>query len=235
MFSLIIPTYNEAKSLPRLLHSVRIQLEHHQIDYEIIVVDDNSPDGTAAIARALAESYPIRVLQRPGKLGLSSAVLDGWEMASGEILGLMDADGSHDEVILPEMIRLLKSQEVEIAIGSRYVKGGSIQNWPLHRLLCSRLAGLMAQILIPVKDTTSGYLVLRKGVIQGVPLDPIGFKIGLEVLVRGRYQNCCEVPYTFRDRTEGQSKFGLAEVWAYLVQLSRLFTFRFKSFLARID
>ena len=224
-FSLVIPTYNEAQGLRALLEAIQAALGPAQIVYEVVLVDDNSPDGTAALAEQLAREFPVRVLRRSGKLGLSSAVIDGWKIAHGRVLGVMDADLSHDPRLLPSLYRSVDVGTAEVAVGSRYVAGGGMGNWPLWRQFISQVAVWMGSIISPVRDVTSGYLVLRHSVIEGVNLNPIGFKIGLELLVRGRYRTFTEIPYVFQDRAAGQSKLTLRVIREYLVQLGQLVAF----------
>lgn len=231
MLSIVVPTYNERTSLEVLfprLDRVAGQLQEH---LEVIVVDDNSPDGTADLAGAYepeSSNMTVLVVKRGGKFGLASAVIEGWRAARGEVLGVMDADGSHDETILPEMVDSLLNGPAEVAVGSRYIAGGGMGDWPLFRQLISRVAVVLGSFLCPAKDVTSGYLLFRREVLEGVSLDPIGFKIGLEVMVRGRYRVFTEVPYVFTDRQKGRSKLGSREVVAYLVQLSRLLAYRYR-------
>ena len=220
--SLVIPTYNESRGLEALIERVYGVLDGAGIPAEIVVVDDNSPDGTGEVAENLARRFTMKVVHRSGKLGLSSAVIDGWAVASGKILGVMDADLSHDSEILPDMVASITEGGAEVAVGSRYIPGGGLGEWPWFRQVTSKVAVLLGRPICPVHDVTSGYLMFRRSVIQGVTLDPIGFKIGLEVLVRGRYETFTEVPYTFVDRAAGKSKFGMHEIRNYLVQLLRL-------------
>lgn len=220
--SLVIPTYNESKGLELLLERIFGVLRRAGIDGEVVIVDDNSPDGTGALAEDLKAKYPLKVVHRAGKLGLSSAVIDGWAVAEGRILGVMDADLSHDPEILPDMVASITDGRAEVAVGSRYIPGGGLGNWPLKRRITSMVAVLLGRPICPANDVTSGYVMFRRGVIEGVQLDTIGFKIVLEVLVKGRYRYFTEVPYTFIDRAAGESKFGGNEIRNYLVQLWRL-------------
>lgn len=222
LLSLVIPTYNESRGLGQLVERVFGVLSRAGVDAELVIVDDNSPDGTGAVAEELAGRFPMKVVHRSGKLGLSSAVIDGWSVASGKILGVMDADLSHDPEILPDMVASLTQGRAEVAVGSRYIPGGGLGNWPWIRRVTSMVAVLMGRAICPANDVTSGYLMFRRSVIEGVELDPIGFKIGLEVLVKGRYRTFTEVPFTFMDRAAGKSKFGGHEIRNYLVQLWRL-------------
>jgi dolichol-phosphate mannosyltransferase len=227
-FSIIVPTYNEAGGIERLLRAVNEVFKAHDLDGEVIVVDDNSPDGTGAIVDRLAAELPVRCLHRPGKLGLSSGVIDGWAFARPEsqAVGAMDGDFSHDINILPQMVAALQSGEYGLAIGSRYVRGGGIANWPKRRIITSKVACALARPLTNVKDITSGYLLVKRDALTGVELDPIGFKIGLEVIAKAHYGRAIEVPYVFTDRIVGESKLNQSEIFNYLKQLRKLYTAR---------
>jgi dolichol-phosphate mannosyltransferase len=227
-FSIVIPTYNEAGGIERLLRALDAVFKQNGLDGEIIVVDDNSPDGTGAIVDRLSSELPVRCLHRPGKLGLSSGVIDGWKLARPEsqALGAMDADFSHDINILPRMVAALASGEYGLAIGSRYVKGGGITNWPARRIVTSRVACWLARPLTNVKDITSGYFLVKREALEGIELDPIGFKIGLEVVAKAKYGRALEVPYVFTDRVVGESKLNQKEVFNYLKQLRKLYAAR---------
>jgi dolichol-phosphate mannosyltransferase len=224
-FTIVIPTYNEAGGIEKLLRTLEETFRTHGLDGEIIVVDDNSPDGTGAIVDRLSQELPVRCLHRPGKMGLSSGVIDGWKMARPEsvALGAMDADFSHDVRALPKMVEAVESGRYGLAVGSRYVPGGGIANWPKRRIVTSRVACWLARPLTGVKDVTSGYFLVRRNALDGVTLDPIGFKIGLEVIVKGKYDKAVEVPYTFTDRIVGESKLNQSEIFNYLKQLRKLY------------
>jgi dolichol-phosphate mannosyltransferase len=227
-FSVVIPTYNEAAGIEKLLSALDATFRAHSLDGEIIVVDDNSPDGTGALVEGLAGRYPVRTLRRAGKLGLSSAVIEGWSIARPQsvALGAMDADFSHDPHVLPKMVAALESGEYDLAVGSRYVKGGGIANWPARRIITSQIACWLARPLTPVRDVTSGFFLVRRDALAGVTLDPIGFKIGLEVIAKARYAKAIEIPYVFTDRVAGESKLNNREIFNYLRQLRRLYAAR---------
>lgn len=227
-FSIVIPTYNEAGGIERLISALSDEFKAYGLDGEIVVVDDNSPDGTGAIVDRLAERYPVRCLHRPGKLGLSSGVIDGWHFArpDSEALGAMDADFSHDIKIVPRMVQALASDGYGLAIGSRYVPGGGISNWPLKRKITSIVAIALAKPLTPIRDITSGFLLVRRDALEGVELDPIGFKIGLEVIAKAHYGRALEVPYVFTDRVAGESKLNQSEILNYLRQLRRIYALK---------
>ncbi len=226
-FSIVIPTYNEAGGIERLIGALAGVFAAGQLDGELIVVDDNSPDGTGAIVDRLSAQFPVRCLHRPGKLGLSSGVIDGWKFAraDSEALGAMDADFSHDINILPAMVKALENG-YGLAVGSRYVSGGGITNWPMRRIVTSKVACMLAQPLTRIKDITSGYFLVKREALEGVRLDPIGFKIGLEVIAKAHYGKALEVPYVFTDRVEGQSKLNEKEIFNYLKQLRKLYAAR---------
>lgn len=224
---MVIPTYNEAGGIEKLLRAIDDVCKANGLDAEIIVVDDNSPDGTGAIVDRLSSELPVRCLHRPGKMGLSSGVIDGWKTARAEskALGAMDADFSHDIEILPRMVAALDAG-YGLVVGSRYVSGGGITNWPMRRIVTSRVACALARPLTRVKDITSGYFLVRREALEGVTLDPIGFKIGLEVIAKAHYGKVTEIPYVFTDRTTGQSKLNQREIFNYLKQLRKLYASR---------
>jgi dolichol-phosphate mannosyltransferase len=227
-FSMVIPTYNEAGGIERLIAALDGEFRAYGLDGELIVVDDKSPDGTGAIVDGLAGRYPVRCLHRPGKLGLSSGVIDGWHFArpDSEALGAIDADFSHDVKIVPRMVKALAEDGYGLAIGSRYVPGGGIVNWPLKRKITSLVAIALAKPLTPIHDITSGFLLVRRDALEGVELDPIGFKIGLEVIAKAHYTRALEVPYVFTDRVAGESKLNQNEILNYLRQLRRIYALK---------
>lgn len=223
-FSIVVPTYNEAGGIERLIEALDAVFKANRLDGEIVVVDDNSPDGTGAIVDRLSERYPVRCLHRPGKLGLSSGVIEGWKFArpESEALGAMDADFSHDPKVVTQMVRALENGN-DLAIGSRYVPGGGISNWPMRRKITSLVAIALAKPLTRVRDITSGFFLVKRAALEGVDLDPIGFKIGLEVIAKAHYRKAIEVPYVFTDRIAGSSKLNQGEIMNYLRQLGRIY------------
>ena len=227
-FSIVIPTYNEAGGIEKLLRALDSVFKANGLDGEVIVVDDNSPDGTGAIVDKLSSELPVKALHRPGKMGLSSGVIDGWKLARPEsvALGAMDADFSHDINVLPKMVDALASGKYGLAVGSRYVPGGGIANWPRRRIVTSQVACMLARPLTGVKDVTSGYFLVRREALDGVTLDPIGFKIGLEVIAKAHYGKAVEIPYVFTDRVVGESKLNQKEIFNYLKQLRKLYAAR---------
>jgi dolichol-phosphate mannosyltransferase len=221
--SLITPTYNERKNLAALVE--RIFDACAGLDLELIVVDDNSPDGTGQLADELAADYPISVIHRQER-GLSGAVVAGFGAAQGEVIGVIDADLSHPPEKIPELIAPLLDGQADLVVASRLIKGGGVERWPWPRKLLSRLATLLAWPLVPVRDPMSGFFFLRREVLDGVPIVPRGYKIGLEILVKGRYTRVVELPYLFLGRFVGASKMDTKVHWDYLVQLVHLYAYR---------
>ena len=216
VISVIVPTYNEAGSLPPLVERLASAMAGHT--WELVVVDDGSPDGTADVAARLSATHPVWVVRRAGKAGLASAVIAGFNESRGDILVVMDADLSHPPETVPALVKAI-DDGADLAVGSRYVKGGATMDWPLRRRVVSRVACLIGNVLVPVRDATSGFFAVRRTAIDGVRLNAIGFKIGFEVIARARTKTVVEVPYTFRDRELGASKFGRREVVQYLQQV----------------
>lgn len=227
MISIIVPTYNESKNIEELTRSIFATLNQSGIDGELIVVDDGSPDGTGKMVLKLAEHYPVRLIQRGGKKGLASAVLEGFNAAKYKIICAMDADLSHPVEVLPALYREVAEKGHDISVGSRLVPGGNSEDWTFHRKLISAAARSIAVPLTSVKDLTSGYFVLKRDAIDGVELNPIGFKILLEILVKGNYKSATEIPIVFRDRKGGKSKMGLKQQWEYLQQLADLYQVKY--------
>ncbi|MDR7579229.1 MAG: polyprenol monophosphomannose synthase [Armatimonadota bacterium] len=222
--SVVVPTYNERETLSELVGRLHQALGS---GYEVVVVDDSSPDGTADLARELGRQHPVRVLQRPGKLGLGSAVLEGARAASGRWVVVMDADLSHPPEVVPQLVDALRSG-AELAVGSRYVPGGGVRDWPWRRRLMSRVAVALARLWLRerVSDPVSGFFAARRELLLDPSLEGIGYKILLEVLVRNRGRSVVEVAYVFTDRRGGRSKLGAGEVWNYLRLLWRLHSAR---------
>jgi dolichol-phosphate mannosyltransferase len=227
--SLVLPTYNEAANIAELCSRIINILDRISFDFEIIIVDDNSPDGTWKIVEDLAKKdLRIKLIRRMSSRGLGSAVVSGWEVSRGEILGVMDADLQHPPEILEKMISQITShQEIDIVIASRYVTGGGVLNRSFWQVFRSRLPIFLGIIFVPeifksLKDPMSGYFILRREVIAAKRLEPLGYKILLEVLAMGSYRKVCEVPYIFAIRQGGRTKAGWKEYFISLFYLSGL-------------
>lgn len=225
MITIIVPTYNEVQNIGLLIPKIYDVL-NKQYDYEILIMDDNSPDGTAAQARTFAKKYPVRVKVRTKDKGLSASVIDGFKEAKGNILCVMDADLSHPPSLLPKLFKAIEDG-ADIAVGSRLVKGGGSESWPFHRKIISWGAQLLARPLTSVKDTMSGFFILRKDILKGATIEAHGYKILLEVLVMTKHTKPVEVPFIFLNRTFGQSKIGLKVEIQYLKQLCHLYKCKF--------
>lgn len=221
--TVVVPTYNERDRLAELVTSAFAACAEAGIDLEVVVVDDNSPDGTGAVADDLATRHRMKVVHRTGKLGLGTAVVAGVAVALSEVVGVMDADFSHPPSLLPAMHAVFAATGADVVVASRYVPGGGTSNWPLGRRLLSRLGCLLARPLSPVRDAASGFFLIRRDVARAVRVKAGGFKIGLELIVRGRPQVLVEMPYTFDDRQRGESKMSAKEAVGYLVQLKDLY------------
>ncbi len=221
--SIIIPTYNEAENIADLLPRLIKVLDKIDAKYEILIIDDASPDNTAGIARELLGQKG-RVISRASyKRGLSLSVLEGIRQAKGDIIAVMDGDGSHPPELIPYFIEGL-NEGYGLMIGSRYVKGGGTLNFPLTRKIISHFACFIGKLVTQVKDNTSGFFCVRKRALENAKLTPIGFKIGLEVFVKADINTFKEIPYTFANRQKGASKLKLKPVLQYLYQvLSLLF------------
>lgn len=227
-FSLIIPSYNEGDNIQQIVQ-ILSQLLDTTIpgDYELIVVDDNSPDGTWKLAQELTPEYPqLRVMRRETEKGLSTAVIRGWQVARGDILGVIDADLQHPPEVL---LKLWQEMErgADLALASRHVEGGGVSEWNIIRRFLSRGAQMLGLIILPevisrLSDPMSGYFLVRRDTIVGKFLSPIGYKILIEVTARGRIRWIGEVGYVFRERQAGASKVTWKQYIEYIQHLLRL-------------
>lgn len=234
--SLVLPTYNEKNNIAEVIRQLCGLLDKALPSaYELIVVDDDSPDHTWEIAQSMTSQYPhLKVIRRQDGRGLATAVLRGWKDAKGEILGVMDADLQHP----PEtLLKLLKAMEsADLAVASRNVQGGSVSDWSFSRRVVSRGAQLLGLIILPevvgrVSDPMSGYFLLRRQVIAGKTFNPVGYKILIEVLARGEKGRVAEVGYVFKERQKDASK---ATLKVYIEYLVHLFNLRFQRHSAKV-
>ncbi len=220
--SIVIPTYNERDNVPKIVGDIFKEFKKHKIKGELIIVDDNSPDGTGRIADSLTKKYNfLRVVHRKGKEGLSSAVLEGFKVSKGKYLGVMDADLSHPVEKIHELYEQIDKHRTEIVIGSRYASGGAIKGWNLRRKLMSQGATYLARVFTKVKDPMSGFFMMRKEVLQGKEIDSKGFKILLEIIIKTGSKKIKEIPIVFINRKEGKSKANIKEVIDYLRNLAQ--------------
>jgi dolichol-phosphate mannosyltransferase len=227
--SIVLPTYNESQNITKMLDSIAETLPA-DAHAEIIVVDDNSPDGTGDIAsrhKVGNKGLHIQVIKRPAKLGLSSAILAGVQSATGQIVVVMDGDFSHPPHTIPKMVKELKDSKYDIVVASRYIKGGSVIGWPFRRRLMSKGATKIAQVGlgIQINDPMSGFFAFKRHIIEGIKFDAIGYKMLLEILVKAKGARVKEVPYTFTNRHAGASKLDSTVMIDYIRAVWRLYRY----------
>lgn len=225
--SLIVPTYREAQNLPLLIERVARVRDLHGLAVELLVVDDDSRDGTAELLASRAETW-LRLIVRSRDPGLSPSVLEGLRQAKGDVMVCMDADLSHPPETIPLMLQKLEDG-ADLVVGSRYVaRGSTSDDWGILRWLNSRVATLLARPLTRIHDPMAGFFALSRATYEsGRDLDPIGYKILLELLVKCRCERVVEVPIRFENRRFGESKLTLKQQLQYLVHLRRLYIFKY--------
>jgi dolichol-phosphate mannosyltransferase len=229
--ALVIPTLREAENLRVLLDHVRAVLDPAGACYEILIVDDDSRDGTEEIVSAITREDPrVRLLVRKGERGLSGAILYGWQQTGATILGVMDADLQHPPEVLPALLAAIQKGR-DLAIGSRYTAGGCLGKWNLARKLFSAAAVWVTWPLqraeARAKDPMSGFFLVRRECLEHIHFQPSGFKLLLEVLVRGRIRSVEEVPFSFGCRKRGTSKANCKVALDYAKLLARLYAEKF--------
>ena len=220
MLSIIIPTYNEKESILKTIEKIIKTIPKNQ-KYEIIVSDDNSSDKTWEIVEKYSiktKNKNIKTLRRMSNRGLTPAVIDGYKLAKGDYFLVIDADGQHDEKIIPNMLTEIKKND--IVIGSRYIKGGGIKDWSKTRLFVSKFASLLAKPILKhkIKDPMSGYFMIKKEVFEKIKdkLNSKGYKVLLEIVFNSKNIKIKETPYTFQKREEGESKLSSKVIFEYL-------------------
>ena len=228
--SVVVPTYREAENLRPLVERVDAALGQQPYDYELRIVDDDSGDGTEALAAELAEQFPVALDLRRDERGLASAVMHGFGRARGDVLVCMDADLSHPPEALPALIEPLLGDRADFVIGSRYIDGGRVDDdWGPFRRMNSKVATLLARPLTGVRDPLAGFFGLTRPVFDAAEgVNAVGYKIGLELLVRARPRRCLEVPIHFDDRVHGESKLTVRTQIEYLGQLATLMQYRMR-------
>jgi dolichol-phosphate mannosyltransferase len=224
-FALVVPTLNESGNIERLLHEVSESLQPLHLAYEVIVVDDNSSDNTGEIVLANSHKDPhVRLLVRKGQKGLAGAVIHGWMHTDANLLGVIDADLQHPPSLIPALLGAMSDND--IAIASRYAAKDGVRGWNPLRIAISRattLATLPFQRKgIRVKDPMSGFFIVRRDAIEGLEFETKGFKLLLEILVRGRIRSAQEIPFQFGLRHTGKSKAGTAVALHFLQLLGKL-------------
>lgn len=227
--SVIVPTFNETDNVVELRDRVAAALEG--VDWELIFVDDDSPDGTARKLRAMAQAdRRVRCIQRVGRRGLSSACIEGMLASSAPVVAVIDADLQHDETLLPKMLETIEREPIDVVVGSRYVERGGVGDWDASRAATSRLATRLARVVLKteLKDPMSGFFMIRHDAVLAcvrAGISGVGFKILLDLLATSPTPlRCRELPYEFRSRAAGESKLDSNVAWEYFVMLLDRFT-----------
>ncbi len=226
--SIVVPVLNEAANIPALTHQIASAMDGTAIRWELIIVDDDSRDGTAEICEELRrDERPLRLLVRHRHRGLASAVVHGLEHAVSPVLLVMDGDLSHPPASIPAFYGAVRAG-FDFVVGSRYISGGGTDDrWTVYRYLNSKLACLLARPLAATSDPMTGFFAMSRRVwLRCQGLRPIGYKIGLEIIVKGRPERIRELPIHFSTRVHGDSKLTLTQQWLYLVQLADLYRHR---------
>jgi len=225
--TIVVPTYKEAANLPHLIDRVAKVRDQHGLDIDMLIMDDDSRDGSVELIAARPENW-VQLICRTGNRGLSAAVLDGLRIAKGDVLVCMDADLSHPPESLPAMLQKLRDG-ADFVIGSRYVEGGTTSDdWGVLRWLASRIATALARPLTTINDPMAGFFALSRATFEaGQDFNPIGYKIGLELIVKCRCERVAEIPIHFENRRLGQSKLTLKQQALYLRHLRRLYIFKY--------
>jgi len=225
--SIIIPTYNESDNIEELIE--RLESTLLNINSEIIIVDDDSPDNTASIAENMKNKFKnIIVIIRKNKKGLSSAIIEGINISSGKFIAIMDADLQHPPEILKCLYKKILNHK-DIIIASRY-SGVNVTNWSLLRKLISKTAIFLSHTLFPkiksISDPMSGYFIFKKEILNNIILNPIGFKILLEILIKTNYKSIEEIPYEFGIRKHNKSKLGILQIISFIKHIFLLTNYR---------
>jgi len=233
----VIPTYSELENLRSLIPRLESMFSYSGIDGKVLIVDDNSPDGTAEFIRGLEkEKRNIHLLLRPGKMGIGSAYRDGFnyiiKKSDVDYVSQMDADGSHPPDLIPEMIKKLEETGADVVVASRKIEGGKAQDWPWRRRLTSWGANLLARAVagVGVKDSTSGYRMFRASALSRIDLasSQVGYSFQVEMVARCRRAGLMvvEIPFTFTDRRKGRSKLSWREIVGFAWTMVKLFLSR---------
>lgn len=218
--TVIIPTFNEEDNIEKMIMTVDSICKAHYITEEILVVDDNSNDRTITIVKKLIADHPfLHLLIRTQNPGLSPSLFDGINNAKADLVQCIDCDFSHPPEKIPVFYHLLKNEGNDMVIGSRYVRGGAVINWPFMRRVLSSGAALLGRLMIPhVKDSGSGFFAINRDILTGTQLSPRGFRMGFEILGKAHWTRVKEIPIIFKDREFGQSKLKGRIIYDFLVQ-----------------
>ena len=223
-----MPAFREAPNISILVKGISCALETVIPEWELIIVDDNSKDGIISVSESLRKKgLPLKLVVRKNKRGLATAVLEGFKEAKAPVFVVMDADLSHPPATIPSLYEAIQNG-ADFVIGSRYISGGGTDDkWTVYRYLNSKIASVLARPLVAVSDPMSGFFALSRTVWKRCDnLSPVGYKIGLELIVKGKPNNLKEVPIYFRTRKLGKSKLSIKQQFLYLYHLCSLYRFK---------
>ncbi|KAL3932419.1 MAG: hypothetical protein SGBAC_010857 [Bacillariaceae sp.] len=232
LYSIILPTYNERENLPIIYYLIDKTFTEAKLNYEVVIVDDSSPDNTLEVAEAIQKSYGekhVTIVSRKGKLGLGTAYIAGLKVAKGDRIVLMDADLSHHPKEIPKMVQVMDKTKVEIVTGTRYAKGGGVFGWDLKRKITSKGANFLADFLLNpgVSDLTGSFRLYERKVLETIlpEIQCKGYAFQMEIIVRSKHAGFKveEVPIVFVDRIYGESKLGMNEITLFVKGLLQLF------------
>lgn len=229
--SIIVPTFREAPNIPILVREISEAMEHVLPGWELIIVDDNSRDGTEDACSSLRrQGFPLKLVVRKNERGLATAVLEGFTRARAPVIVVMDADLSHQPTTIPLLYDTIK-QGADFVMGSRYIPGGGTDHkWTVYRYINSKIATLLARPLVNVSDPMSGFFALSRTLLgRCEDISAVGYKIGLEILVKCKPKNLKEVPIQFRTRVLGESKLSIKQQLLYLRHLRRLYIYNWNA------
>ena len=227
--TVIIPTFNEEENIEKMVLTVDGICKTHDIYEEILVADDSSQDNTISIVKRMMSDCPfLHLLIRTQNPGLSPSLYDGINSAQSDLVQCLDCDFSHPPEKIPVFYSLLKNDGFDMVIGSRYIKGGEVINWPLLRRVLSSGAALLSRLLIPhIKDSGSGFFAINRTILKTTRLSPRGFRMGFEILGKARWMRVQEIPIIFKDRELGQSKLKGRIIYDFLIQCGSIFYYNF--------
>jgi dolichol-phosphate mannosyltransferase len=227
--TVIIPTFNEEENIEKMIVTVDTICKAHKITEEILVVDDSSSDNTPAIVKRLMSEYSsLNLIIRTQNRGLSPSLYEGIINAKADLVQCIDCDFSHPPEKIPVFYHILKTEGYDMVIGSRYVHGGEVINWPILRRILSSGAALLSRLLIPhVKDSGSGFFSINRHILNGTILSPRGFRMGFEILGKAHWTRVQEIPIVFKDREFGQSKLKGKIICDFLIQCGSIFHYNF--------
>ena len=218
--TVIIPTFNEEDNIEKMIVTVDAICKVHDIAEEILVVDDSSGDSTITIVKTMMSDHPfLHLIIRTQNPGLSPSLYEGIINAKADLVQCIDCDFSHPPEKIPDFYNILTKEGYDMVIGSRYVKGGKVINWPFLRKVLSSGAALLGRLLIPhVKDSGSGFFAINRNILTGTQLSPRGFRMGFEILGKAHWTRVREIPIVFKDREFGQSKLKGRIIYDFLIQ-----------------